>query len=127
MKSVHKCWNRREEDTCVNLFRMTNEDTPGNQVEWMDKNGKIYNSIFTFKEDAPIVKTTGLFERRIICEEKEFNRNVLLTEECLEIHKLMFHGNQNSEERYRPIETNIQGELKYRDKKGNRYPYRESF
>ena len=53
MKSVHKCWNRREEDTCVNLFRMTNEDTPGNQVEWVVENGKIYNNIFTFEDDAP--------------------------------------------------------------------------
>ena len=42
-----------EEDTCVNLFRERNKDTPGNQIEYMDENVKICNSIFTFKEDAP--------------------------------------------------------------------------
>ena len=29
-------------------------NTPENQVEWVDTNGKIYNSIFTFKKDVPI-------------------------------------------------------------------------
>ena len=46
--------HRRGEDTYVNLFRITNEDTPGNQAEWFNKNEK--NSIFIFKEDAPIEK-----------------------------------------------------------------------
>ena len=45
-----------------------------------------------------------LFERRIIWEEKECNRYELLTEQCLKIHKLMFHGNQHFEEGHRPIE-----------------------
>ena len=41
---------------------------------------KLYNSIYTFKEDAPIDKRmTGLFKRRVICEEKEGNRYELLT------------------------------------------------
>ena len=44
-------WNRREEGTCVNLFRVTNEHTPENQVKWVDE---IYNSIFTFKKDVLI-------------------------------------------------------------------------
>ena len=35
---------------------MRNEDTPEDQIEWVDENGKIYNSIFTFKEDPPIEK-----------------------------------------------------------------------
>ena len=38
----------------MDLFKVRNEDTPGNQVEL--ENGKIYNSMFTFKEDAPIEK-----------------------------------------------------------------------
>ena len=42
--------------TCVNLYRVTNEYTPENQVEWVNKNRKIYNSTFTFKEDALIEK-----------------------------------------------------------------------
>ena len=65
-------------------------------------------------------------------------------EKCLKIHKLVFYGNQQFEEEHRPIEhsnkkekeklkcrtlieTNIQGEPKYRDKKGNKYPDIESF
>ena len=27
-KREHRCWNRREENTCVNLFRVRNEDKP---------------------------------------------------------------------------------------------------
>ena len=67
-------------------------------------NEKIYNNIFSFKEDAPIKKTTDLFEKRIICEEKQCNRYELLMEECLEIHNLVFHGNQHFEVEHRPIE-----------------------
>ena len=33
-----------------------NGDTPENQVEWVDEEGKIYNSTFTFREDAAIEK-----------------------------------------------------------------------
>ena len=81
----------------------------------------------------------GLFERRIICKEKECNRYELLTEECLKIHKLLFHRNQHFEEghsckkdkdklKYRTlIETNIQGETKYRDENCNKYPDIKSF
>ena len=85
-----------------------------------------------------------LFERRIICKEKECNRYKLLTEKCLKIHKLVFHGNQHFEEEHRPkeysckkekeklkcstvIETNIQGEPKYRCEKCNKCPNIESF
>ena len=85
-----------------------------------------------------------LFNRRIICEEKECNRYELLTEECLNVQKLMFHGNQHFDEVHRPvdhsckkekvklkwralIETNIQGEPKYKEEKGNKYPVIESF
>ena len=85
-----------------------------------------------------------LFKRRIICEEKECNKYVLLEEEFLEIYKLVFHGNQHFEEGHRLIkhcfkkeneklkcrtllETNIQGESKYKDVKSNEYPDVESF
>ena len=64
--------------------------------------------------------------------------------ECLEIHRLVFYGNQQFEEGYSPIEHScekkkkklkcrtliepyILGELKYRDKKGSKYPDIESF
>ena len=55
-KRQHRCWNRCREDTCANLFKVMNEDTPKYQVEWVDENGKIYNSIFNFKKDASIEK-----------------------------------------------------------------------
>ena len=62
----------------------------------------------------------------------------------MNVHKLVFHGNQHFEERHIPIEhsckketeklkymtlieTNIQGEPKFRDKKGNKYLDIESF
>ena len=55
----------------MNLLRVTNTRTPGNQVEWVDENGKIYNSMFTFKVDALIEKRmTDLFRRRVMCKEK---------------------------------------------------------
>ena len=84
----------------------------------------------------------GLFEMRIVCKEEECKRYKLLTEECLKIHKKIFHGNQQFKDRtiehcYSKIneglkcntliESNIQGEPKYRDKKGKKYTDRESF
>ena len=65
-------------------------------------------------------------------------------EECLEICKLLFHGNQHFEEGHRPIkhsckkenkklkcrtlsETNILEESKYRDRKSYKYPDIERF
>ena len=77
----------------MNLLRVTNTRTPGNQVEWVDENGKIYDCIFTLKEDAPIKnKMADLFERNI-WDEKECYRYKLLMKECSEIHKLMFKKN----------------------------------
>ena len=77
----------------------------------MDEDGKIYNSILTFREDVLIEKKMAcLFERRTICEENEYNRYELLTEECLNIHKLVFQGNQHFEEGQRPIEHSCKNE-----------------
>ena len=71
MKREHRCWNRRREDICVDLSRVRNEDTPGNQIKYIDENRKIYNSIFAFKEDAPTEKRIAeLFKRRTICKKK---------------------------------------------------------
>ena len=116
----------------MDLFRVRNEDTTGDQIEYVDENGEIYNSIFTFKEDA------HLFKRRVMCEEKECNRYELLTEDCLEIHKFVYHRDQQFDNGHRSIkhscknkneklrcktliETNILGETKYKDQKGNEY------
>ena len=72
-------------------------------------------------------------------QKKECNRYKLLTKECLEIHELVYHGNHQFEDGHRPIEhsckkgneklkyktlieTNIFGESKYRDEKGNENP-----
>ena len=51
-KREHGCWSNRDEDTYVNLYRVINKDTSGNPV-YMDKNRKIYNSIYNFKECMP--------------------------------------------------------------------------
>ena len=107
------------------------------QIEYMDKNGKIYNSIFTFKEDALIKKIMAdLFKMRVICKEIKWNRH----KECLKIHKLVYHGDQQFKGGPRPIEyscmkenekpkcstlKSILGEPKY--KKGKEYPNMESF
>ena len=40
----------------MNLFKVRNENTPGNQIEYEYENRIIYNSTFTFKEDARIEK-----------------------------------------------------------------------
>ena len=37
----------------MNKYRVTNEDTPENQIERLDENEKICNSIFIFTDDAP--------------------------------------------------------------------------
>ena len=39
-----------------------------------------------------------------MCKEEECNRFELLTEECLEIHKKIFHGDQHFKDGHRPIE-----------------------
>ena len=48
-KRERRCWSRRGEDICVNLFRVRNEDTPENQIEYMDNNGKKYPDIESFQ------------------------------------------------------------------------------
>ena len=90
----------------MNLYRATNKDTSENQVEWVDKKGKIYDSIFTFREDVPIEKKI-----RIICKEQEFNRYELLTFE--EGYRLIEHSckEENKKLKYRTlIEINRQGD-----------------
>ena len=76
-----------------------------------------------------------------MCKKEECNRYELLTEECLEIHKKIFHRDQQFKDGYRTIEhccskgkkgntlieTNIQGKLKYRNEKGKEYTEIESF
>ena len=90
---------------------MRNEDIPGDQIEWGNENGKIYNSIFTFKNNIPIEKRiAGLFIRRVICKEKECNRYEPLTQEFLEIHKLLYHGDQQFEDEHRTIQHNCRKE-----------------
>ena len=74
----------------------------------------------------------------IMCKEEKCNRYELLTEECLEIHKKIFHGDQQFKNGHRPIEnfcskgneglncntlieTNMQEKPKYRYEKGKEY------
>ena len=66
--------------------------------------------------------------------EEKCNRYKLLREECLEIHKKMFYGDQQFNNGHTPIEhccskedKKLQGEPKYRDKKGKEYTDIESF
>ena len=122
----------------MNLFRVRNEETPENQTEYVE-NGKIYNAIFTFREGA--LTMVDLFKRS---KKKKCNRYELQMEECLETHKLVYHGDQQFEDEHRPIEysckkknkklkcrtlieTNILEKSKYRDKKGIKYQDIESF
>ena len=52
----------------MDLSRVIKKDTPGNQIEYGDKNEKIYKSIFTFKKGVPTEKKIAdLFKRRVIC------------------------------------------------------------
>ena len=86
-----------------------------------------------------------LFEMRIVCKKKEYNRYELLIEECLKMHQKIFHAGQQFKDGHRPIEhccskgnkglkcnttlmkTNIQGKPKYRNKKGKECTDIESF
>ena len=132
----HICWGNPGEATCVNLYRVTDEDVPEEKIELMDENGKFYNSSFTFKECTLIKKT--------MAEEKGCKRYKLLTENFLEIHNRAFHRDQQFHEGLRPkehrcrkekgklnsrtlTETKISGQPKYRDEKGYEYPDLESF
>ena len=65
-KRERRCWSRRGEDICVNLFRVRNEDTPENQIEYMDSNGKKYNSKFIFKETASMEKKMADLFKKIV-------------------------------------------------------------
>ena len=88
----------------MNQYRIINEDTSGNPV-YVAINGKIYNSIFTFKESVPInKKRTYFFEMRIVCKEEKCNRYELLFKECLDIYKKIFHGDQQFNDGHSPIE-----------------------
>ena len=33
----HRCWGNPREDTCVNLYRVTNEDAPEEDIEYHDE------------------------------------------------------------------------------------------
>ena len=97
----------------MDLIRVSYEDTPGNQIEYVHKIGKIYNTIFIFKEDALTEKRMAdLFKRKVICKKKECSKYELLTEECLEIHKLVYHGDQQFEDGHRPIKHGCKKENK---------------
>ena len=99
----HRCWCNPEEATCVNLYRVTDEDAPEDKIELVDENGKFYNSCFTFKECTPINKTMAdHFKRRVVCEEKGCQRYELLMENCLEIHNQAFHRDQQFQEGLEP-------------------------
>ena len=50
-KREQRCWNNKREDTCVNLYRIIKEEDISGNLEHVDENDKIYNSIFTFKVD----------------------------------------------------------------------------
>ena len=77
-KRKHRCWNRQVDNIFVDLYRVRNENTLGEQIEWVDENEKIYNSIFPFKENASIEKRMpDLFKRRVIYKEKECNRYLI--------------------------------------------------
>ena len=54
--------NNKEEDTCVNVYRVVNEVTLRNSV-YMDENGIIYNSIYNFREDIPTKKKLQTFSK----------------------------------------------------------------
>ena len=125
-KREHRCWHRR--------------DVLGEGRRICRKNEKIYNSIFTFKENSPIEKRIAdFFKRRVICEEKECNRYELIMEECLKTHTLVKIKNghrpkehsckkENEKLKYKTlIETNILGESKYRNENGYEYPNIKSF
>ena len=57
-KREYRCWNNKEEDTYVNVYRVVNKDTSGNPV-YVDKNGIIYNIIYNLKEGMPTIKKNG--------------------------------------------------------------------
>ena len=89
----------------MNLYRVTNEDTKKpsriDERKWENIQYHIHlHRGFTNRKKW----LTSL--KRIICEEKECSRYELLTEECLNIQKLVFYGNQYFEEGHRPIEHN---------------------
>ena len=68
----------------------TEKDAPGDQIEYVDKSGKMYCSVFIFKEIASIGKRMAdLFKRRVKYEENECKRYELLMDKCFEIQKLV--------------------------------------
>ena len=121
----------------MNVYRVVNEDTSGNPIYMDEKHDNIKQHIQFQGGYTNQKKMEDLIEMRIVCKEEECNRYELLTEECLEIHKKIFHRDQQCKDGHRPIEhccskineglkcntlieTNIQGEPKYRDKKGKK-------
>ena len=102
----------------MDLFRLRNKDTPGNQIEYVDENRKIYNSILTFKKDATIEKRmTDLFKMKVIYEEKgcHIQRKGVqqmwaINEGILRNIHVVYHREQWLEDRHRPIEYSCKKE-----------------
>ena len=82
------------------------------ETKYMNENCKIYNSKFTFKEDAPTEKRMAdLFERKVTCKQKECTRYELISE-CVILHKLVYHRDQQFEDGHRSIEPGCKKENK---------------
>ena len=83
------------------------------QMIYADEKGKIYCSIFTFKEDDPNVKRmANIFRKGVVCKKRESNRYELLTEECLEIHNLLSHEDEQFKDGHRAIKHKYRKENK---------------
>ena len=95
-----------EEKMSANLCEVTNKDTPENQVEWVNENGKYTIAyLLAFKEDPPIEKNGLPLWKENNIQRKGVQRIWTITEECLKIHKLVFPGNQQFERGTQTIRT----------------------
>ena len=137
-KKDHRCWNKAGKEKCTILYTCRTED-PQRVMLFIDNEWRIYEDVFSCKEENPKEK-----RKEEILKEEECNEYELLTEECLDTHINYHHGIQNFKEGRRPMEHRcawegekqkcknlyeiVQGDrIKYIDESGRKYTDIKSF
>ena len=81
-KKDYRCWNKAGKEKCTILYTCRTED-PQRAMLLIDNEWKIYEDVFSFKEEnSKEIRKGDILNERITCKVKECNEYELLTEEC---------------------------------------------
>ena len=75
----------------------------------MDDEGQTCENIFKFREEtSKEERKEDAVEKRIMCKIKECNGYKLLIEDCLEVHKNLYHRDQPFDRGHRSTEHDVE-------------------